>query len=265
MVIPGQGFPTEDDDSITSAEGSSSSSTTRTTPTLLSLADADADADDTPRNNAHLSSGAIAAIAIASVVFALILSSVIFLLSRHSRILRALEHRRPSVQTNNIQAGAKEVGNEYISPTLIPPHGGEIGYWTSYGLPAPAPNYRPTGVYYKYKSPTDFHSSSSASSPERSNGNSSPPLPPPLGIDQVHELPNSEPKERGGFKVDWSAYDERLSPSSELVWYRPVSVENPQRHTSHWNLATVSPIHGRVFSQIGCYAYELSRGPSYRG
>ncbi|MCJ1345900.1 hypothetical protein MMC31_004109 [Peltigera leucophlebia] len=202
MVIPGQGFPTEEDHSSTTAEGGSSSST------LLSTADV----DDTPRTTAQLSPGAIAAIAIASVLFALILSSVMFLLSRHSRILRTLQHRRPSVQTNIVQAEAKEPENRYINSTLIPPRGGEIGYWTSYGLPAPpfAPGYNPTSIYYHYKSPTDFQSSS-ASIPNRSNSNSSPPLPPPFGVDQLHELPASEPKGRGGFNVDWSAYDERLS------------------------------------------------------
>lgn len=206
MVLPGQGFPTEEGRS-SKVEGSSS--TNPTTTTFLSP-----DNVDTPRTTAHLSPGAIASIAVASVLFALILFGVMFLLRRHSRILQTLKYRRPSLfQTNNkISVQGKQVlENKYTNtkPSLASHGNGEIGYWTSYA-PPPTPDDRSPRTNYKYKSPTDFLSSSSADS--RSSPSSPPP--PPVGIDQMHELPTSEPKVRGGFNVDWSAYDESLSPSA---------------------------------------------------
>lgn len=209
MVIPGHGFPTEEGRGST-VEGSSS--TNPTTTTFLSPNNV-----DTPRTTAHLSPGAIASIAVASVLFALILFGVMFLLRRHSRILQTLNHRRPSLfQTNNkISAQGKQLAeNKYANTkTSLASHGnGEIGYWTSYA-PPPTPNDRSPSTNYKYKSPTDFLSSSSAYSSSRPSP-PPPPPPPPVGIDQMHELPTSEPKVRGGFNVDWSAYDESLSPSA---------------------------------------------------
>lgn len=219
MVIPGQGFPTEDGhSSSTTTESGSGDSTKQTTATLLSPINV----DNVPRANiAHLSPGAIAGIAIASLaVVAFIIFGVISLHIRHSRTLQTLHHRRPSVQTNGIQVENKELGNKYTNTTLIPPRGGEIDYWTSSGRPAPAPalDCKPTSTYYKYKSPTDFQpSTSSSSSPSSNSSNSIPSLTPPWGIDQMHELPTSEPRERGGFNVDWSAYDESLSPPWKVV------------------------------------------------
>lgn len=217
MVIPGQGFPTEDGhSSSTTTESGSGDSTKPTTAALLSPINV----ENTPRaNTAHLFPGAIAGIAIASLaVVALIIFGVISFHIRHFRTLRTLQHRRPSIQPNNIQVENKELGNKYTNNTLIPPRGSEIDYWTSYGRPAPAPalDYKP-GTYYKYKSPTDFQSSTSSSSPGSNSSNSISSLPPLWGIDQMHELPTSEPRERGGFNVDWSAYDESLSPPPKIV------------------------------------------------
>ena len=207
MVIPGQGFPTEEGRSST-VEGTSS--TNPTTTTLISPNNV-----GTPRTTAHLSPGAIASIAVAIVLFALILFGVMFLLRRHSRILQSLSHRRPSLfQTDNkISTEEKQVVENKHSgaKTPLPSHDiGEIGHWKFYG-PTPAPDDKSPSTNYKYKSPTDFLSSSSSAD---SYSSPSPPSPkPPVGIDQMHELPTSEPKVRGGFNVDWSAYDESLFPS----------------------------------------------------
>lgn len=182
MVIPGQGFPTEDGRSTTE-----DSSTKPTTATILSPINFN------PQRTAHLSPGAIAGIAIASLIVALILFGIIFLLGLHSRILQNLHHhRQPSFQKTNRKISAEDkLDNKYSNKTLVPPLSGEICYWTSSAPAAPAPappapNYKPST--YRYRPPTDLQSSPA----------SIPSPPPPLGWMKCMNYPHPSQRSEGG-------------------------------------------------------------------